>query len=490
MVMKLFQKYKNRLFQYGVHLLLLLIFWGGMLRKSFNCDTLSHMVVEDADIVHRIQGGRYFAALGDFILLKSGLRTTTNLSVTMLVVFIILAMAMLEIQDIFSRFMPKNPWSRVGFFCGIDMVFLNVLFAEPLMFSEYSPYFAIAYFTAAVGVKCFIKRNYMVMFFMYAIAVCFYQNAVVFAAILTAFYICLEEEMLFSRRAIVREMIGISICMGMGILNFLSLRVLQMLHIVSSYGMDAGVGGIVAKLSKAAYHFIELNRSSAGIMPGVWLPLLFILVVWVLVIYSSIKEHKLSRLPFLFIIWLGSNSLLYVIPLTEKVFSFPPRLSFCFFMIQGLMLASAYSICMDSLHVFISFLGGIFLTVHLLFADFTVTNHFVSNMLDKVYADMLCEEIAKYEEESGITVLKIAIVRDADAPFSYECISYASDQINERALGTVPISLINVVTGREFEKIEMPESVYEQYFKDRNWDKFDLKEQLVIEGDTAYWCVF
>lgn len=488
--MKLVQKYKSRLLQYGTHFLLLIIFWGGMLRKSFNCDTLSHMIVEDADILHRIQGGRYFVALGDFILLKLGLRTTTNTTVTMLVVFIILAMAMLAIQDIFNCFMTQKPWTKAGFLCGIDLVFLNVLFAEPLMFSEYSLYFAIAYFSAAVGVKCFVRRKYIPVFIMYAIAVCSYQNAAVFAAILTAFYICLDEGMIFSRRAVVREIIGIAICMGMGVLNFLSLRVLQELHIVSSYGLNAGIGDIGAKLSESVRHFINLNKNCAGIMPDVWLPLLFIAAVWILVIYSSIKEQKLSKLPFLFIVWLGSNLLLYVIPLVEAILNFPPRLSFCFFLIQGLILVSAYSICMESLHSAITLVGVVYLTAHLLFADFTVTNHFVSNMLDKVYANMVYEEIVKYETETGITVTTLAVAHDAYSPFSYEEVSYVSDQINERALGTAPKSLIYVVTGREFEKIDMPKAVYEQYFKDKNWDYFYLKEQLVIEGDTAYWCVF
>lgn len=487
---KLVRKYRDRLLQYSINLLLLLIFWGGMLRKSFNCDTLSHMLAEDADVVHRIEGGRYFAALVDYILFQLGLRTTTNLSITMLIVFMILAMAMLEIQDIFSGFMPEKPWAKAGFFCGINLVFLNVLFAEPLMFSEYSLYYAIAYLTAAAGVKCFIRRKYMFMLALYAIAVSFYQNAVVFATVLTVFFICFDEEMIFSRRAVVREITGIAVCMGMGVLNLLSQRILQSLNIVTSYGMDAEMGDLGVKLPEAVHHFINLNKSCSGIMPSAWFPLLFISAIWILIIYSSIKEHKLSKLPFLFIVWIGSNILLYIIPMMEHNFYFPPRLSFCFFLIQGLMLASAYSICLDSLQTIITMGGIMFLMLHLLFADFTVTNHFVSNMLDKVYINMVYEEIVKYENEAGILVTKLAVVRDADAPFSYEGISYVSDQINERALGTVPNTLIRVVSGKEFEAIEMPQSIYEQYFKDKNWDYFDLEEQLVIEGNTAYWCVF
>lgn len=136
-------------------------------------------------------------------------------------------------------------------------------------------------------------------------------------------------------------------------------------------------------------------------------------------------------------------------------------------------------------------LGGVlYLTVQLLFVHFIVTNHFVSNTLDKVYANMVYEEILKYEEETGNHVAKLAVMHDIDCAFYYHDFSFATDQINERALPTVPISLIYAVTGREFEKLEVPESVSQQYFDNKNWDYIDLDEQLVIEGDTAYWCIF
>lgn len=488
--MKFIQKYRDKLLGYGINFLLLLIFWGGMLRKSFNCDTISHMLAEDADIVHRVRGGRYLAALGDYLLLKIGLRTTTNLSITMLLAFLLLALAMLEIQGIFSKFMPEALGARAGFFCGLNLVFLNVLFAEPLMFSECSVYFAAAYLIAAVGVRCFTQRKYVRMFVLYGIAVCFYQNAAVFAAVLTAFYICLDEKMTLSRKVVVREITGVAICMSTGLLNLLSIYILRYFKVITSYGMDVATGGIGAKFKEAIWHYVSLNKNSAGIMFSVWLPLLFILAVWLLIIYSGIRAHKLSGIFFLFLVWLGSNCLLYVIPMMEKKFYFPPRLSFCFFLIQGLMLVSAYGICEDSLHSLLSIGGVVFLTAHLLFADFTVTNHFVSNTLDEVYINMVYEEVTKYEQETGVLVTKLAVAHDAYAPFSYLGISYVSEQINERALGTVPYALMEVVTGKKFERIEMPQDVYEQYFSNEDWDYFDLEKQLVIEGDTAYWCVF
>ena len=131
-----------------------------------------------------------------------------------------------------------------------------------------------------------------------------------------------------------------------------------------------------------------------------------------------------------------------------------------------------------------------YLLIHLMFAEFIVSNRFVSNTLDEVYANMVYQEIMEYEEETGILVTKMAVIDDAYAPDSYEEVNYAADQINERTLGTVTNSLITVVTGRKFEIVEMNEKIYKEYFENKNWDYFDLEEQIVFENDTGDWCVF
>ena len=487
--MEIWVRYRILICQYFLNLFILLVFWGGMLRKSFNCDTLSHMLVEDADVMTRLTGGRYLTALGDFVLLKLGLRTTTNLSVTMLITIMILAMAMLEIQSIFRIWVPDKLWAKIGFYAGTNLVFLNVLFAEPLMFSEFSVYYAAAYFTAAVGVKNYTKRNYIRMLLMYMAAVSFYQNAAVFASIILAFYICMDENMVFSRRLFFREIIGITASMGIGLINFYCILILDKLNIVP-FSKEAGMGNFSEKLSLIFSHIIKIYKNCSGVMTNHWFPLLFILGVWGLIGYTCIKERKYSQFLSLFIVWLGSNILLYVIPITQSTITFYPRLYFCFFGIQGLLLSSAYRISGDSIHKLLSLGGVLYLTLQLLFVHFIISDHFVSNDLDKIYANMVYEKIIEYEEETGNNVENIAVMRDIDAPFSYREVSFVSDQINERALGTVPISLIYMVTGRKFNKIEVPENMVQKYFYNKNWDYIDLDEQLFFEGDTAYWCVF
>jgi len=99
----------------------------------------------------------------------------------------------------------------------------------------------------------------------------------------------------------------------------------------------------------------------------------------------------------------------------------------------------------------------------------------------------------KYEDETGNRVSQIAYRNDACAPHYYEEVEYTSYEINERVLSQATNSLIKVITRREFENLEMTEEEFRRYFEeyeDKDWEYLDLSEQLVIDRDTAYWCLF
>lgn len=468
----------------------LIIFWGGMLRKSFTSDTITHMFTSDADIQVNLEQGRYLRALMDYVLLKFGMRTTTNLSIAMGAAFVILAVTMTVLQHLFADWESKEVAPRIAFNMIINLWIYNVLFAEVLMFSEMSVVFALAYLFGAVATECYKKKKYIWMLVSLAVASCFYQYAVIFAAICIAFYIFVRERKL-SAQVVVRELLAVSACILIGVMNLLSILVLVRVGVLNRFYKSAGTGNLKEKLHQLVLSLVSLHKDAAGIFPSLWIPLIFIILIESLVIVECIKRKSMMELLFLQLVSLGSVALLYVIPFAQENFFFPPRMSFCFFMIQGMIAMSGF-IILDSgwkqQLLMLCVLG--YLLINILFADFIVTNHFVSNTLDKVYVRMTYEKIEKYERDTGNEVENLCVVKDIDAPSYYDEVNYTSDQINERSLGILSVSIMKIVTGREFNKVEMDPKVYETYFKDRNWDYFDPEEQIVIIGDTAYWCVF
>lgn len=469
----------------------LLVFWGGMLRKSFTSDTITHMVTADADVQVNLEQGRYLKALADELLLRAGLRTTSNISIVMGLSFIILAVTMVIVQMTFAQWEPQDPAGRVGYNLVINLWIYNVLFVENLMFSEVSIYFAMAYLLGALTVMLYAKRRYILMVTALAAATCFYQYAVIFAAIYIAFYIFLQERKI-SIRMIGRELLAVFVCVFVGVLNLVSILFLVKVDALSQFFKSAGVGDFKVKLFDAWESFISLNKDAAGLLPDFWIPLLVLLVVEIMLLIEMIKKKRWPEWIFLQLVSLGSVLLLYVIPLTEEHFYFPPRMSFCFFLVQGMILAAAYVLLADSKkkRELLTMCCGAYLLIQLLFSNYIVTNHFVSNTLDKVYVRMAYEYIVKYEQENGVEVENLCLINDINAPAYYDEVQYTSDQINERSLGILSVSIMEVMTGRKFNKVEMDPEVYAAYFEGKNWDSFDPAEQIIIDGNTAYWCMF
>ena len=484
------EKYKELGIKYGISLCLLFVFWGGMLRKSFNADTIGHMFSTDADVAWRIADGRYIPALGDAILLKIGVRTTDNLSVAIFLAFLFIAAIMVVLQKIFEPWRPEEQWERIGYFCGINLVFLNPLFAEILMFSEVSVYYMLGYLLAAIGVEKFIRKKYISMFLLFIFAVCCYQLTMVFAAILMAFYICLKYKEELSLKAVVEEIIAIFVCMGLVVVNYISISVLKMLGVIERFNKSPKWEMNAQKVATIKESLISLLKNGHGIMPDLWLPLLFILALFAIMVYSCFRERTMKKLPFVMIVFGGSFILIYGIPMMQKDFYFPPRMAFCFYLIQGLFVVTVYALSRVEVRRLLTVGCVGYLLIQLLFSDFVITNHFVSNTLDEVYANMMYQEVLKYEEETGNEVTKIAVYKDDRALDYYEEISFHTDQINEKVLGIVSRPLVWKVTGRTFEKIEPVEEIYEQFFEGRDWNYFDLSQQLIIIDDTAHWCIF
>lgn len=484
------EKYKELGIKYGISLCLLFVFWGGMLRRSFNADTIGHMFSADADIAWSIADGRYIVALGDAILLKLGIRTTTNLSVNMLFTLLFLAVAMVILQEMFEPWQPEDQWERIGYVCGLNLVFLNPLFAEVLMFSEICVYYALGYLLAVVGVEKFIKKKYFSMCLLFLSAVCIYQYTMVFAAVLLVFYVCLKHKDELSLKAVLEEIVVVCICMGVGGLNYVSINVLKSLGFIENFNKSAGWGVNAQKFEALKKSFLSLFKDGHGIMPDLWLPLLFILALFAIMVYSCFRERTMKKLPFVMIVFGGSFILIYGIPMMQKDFYFPPRMAFCFYLIQGLFVVTVYALSRVEVRRLLTVGCVGYLLIQLLFSDFVITNHFVSNTLDEVYANMMYQEVLKYEEETGNEVTKIAVYKDDRALDYYEEISFHTDQINEKVLGIVSRPLVWKVTGRTFEKIEPVEEIYEQFFEGRDWNYFDLSQQLIIIDDTAHWCIF
>jgi len=478
--------------RYFVNFAVLFVAWGGMFRRSFNCDTLAHMVNTREDIDIMMNHGRYLTALQDWLLYQVGLSTVTHTGVTAMVEVAILAVAVCIIQRCFEEKIgkPSGIYEKLAWISITSLLFSNVLFAESFMFGECALMFGMAYFLATVGIWAFTKKRYPLALLFFFLSTTEYQAAVIYAAIVLSAWIFMENECRITAKTVVQEIICGCITIGSGWLNILSLSIAAKLGLVAEAGRSASIGNVVEKVGICLRDFGQILLNSRGLLPQIGLPFLVLCVSGAIVIRKFVKEKKIQSIIYYVLLVIGMIAMMYILSMTQYHTRTYPRFIWTFYAIQSMLLLIAFWLLSKKGKEILCYLCCGYLLIHLLFCNIIVSNHVVSNTLDKTYAMMVYEKIVAYEEATGETVTKIAVVNDIDCPFSYNNVYYKTDQINERALGTVSNTLVNVVTGRDFEKVPMDETVYQTYFEGKNWDYFDAAEQLVIIGDTAYWAIF
>lgn len=474
----------------AINLCVMLVFWGGLLRSNFNSDTITFMV-SDRNILINIEDGRYIQSLFDYLYEKLGFRLTSYLSLATLGTLCFFALSMTVLQLLFLECRKKGLVQCIPFYVGTGLVFLNVLYVELLMFGECCLHFGLGYFCASVGAYCYAKKKWILSFGLMVIAACTYQYTVIYSAIILAFYFCHKADYKLSWTLVWKEVSAVFWCLFMGLLNFLSIKILGKIGIIEGFRKASGIGSVSQKLTDTFKSILSFLCDNYRILPKLWMPLLFVFLLFTLLVWQLINNNELYKLITYIILITGSVLLLLIIPWMNATLYYPPRMSFCFYLIIGLLVVAVYKQSDEMEQKILAVLSIVFLGIQLLFAHFIIGDRMISNNLDEIYAFQIYEAICDYEKDTGITVNNICVIHDIDAPDYYvNDIRFYSNQINERVIAIAPVSLLEALTGRSFNKVSMDQCIFKNCFEGKNWDMFKLSEQVVINNDTIYWCVF
>lgn len=498
---------KNKLYILLANMVVLTIFWGGLLRKSFNADTITYMVYTKDDIPVQIRDGRYLVALYDFALAKLGTSSTEHIPLFLLFSLIFFALTATTIQILFRKYLKTdNLFAIAGFYGALGLCFTNVLFAEYLFFPEVTLPYSIGFFVVTMGICFFAKGKRAIAFLFFLIGACTYQMTLIYSAIILAFYYMLQHQFKWSVRALIDEFTAVITSLGAGVVNVLIIKLVEFIFPDYAYRKSVSSGALLGNVPKVFESCREFLKNSFTLLPSVYLPTLITVVFMIGILFAVAKTVGRSGILFYICVMAGALMILFIFPLLGDgdSFSFPPRMSFGFYLIQGLMAVTFMATVPDSdmrilklsvkkeycLELASIVIVG-YLWAQMLFVSFIIPGRFVSNALDTVYAKMIMNEIEKYEEQTGNVVYYFETIGDGYAPAYYDESWIHYDQINGRVIGQATRTLLEAVEGRVFEsRGDFPEDVYTEYFKDKDWDTFDLNEQLVIIGDTAYLCVY
>ena len=372
------------------------------------------------------------------------------------------------------------------------------------MFTEVTFFYTLGFLIAAVGVKLFVNsgKGKVIAYCLFVLSACTYQYTVVFAAIVLAFYCALQNDFKWNKKAVTDEILGCALPMSTGIICMISIKIVGQIYPDLASMKPYSDENVRDKLGDVIGSIVMFLKDSYSLLPGRFVPGIVLLVSICVCIYLLINTKGIKEVMFFVAILLGSLVLILVIPMLGAGFNFPPRMSFCLYLVQGLIYVSIMSLLGGSDGVLsanarefllkvTTYLVMGYIWIQMLGCSFITSGRYVSNTLDKNYSQIILKEIEKYEEKTGITVTKLGTCTDAYAPTFYEESKVHYSQINERVIGQATRTLIEAMWGRRFEGAdEVPADVYEEYFAGKNWDYFDVNEQLVIIDDTAYLCVY
>ncbi len=135
-------------------------------------------------------------------------------------------------------------------------------------------------------------------------------------------------------------------------------------------------------------------------------------------------------------------------------------------------------------------IGGailIYLTVLMVYSNRVEGDQIYANRMDKEYAKLVVQEMLAREKETRVSISKLSFVPDENPTYCYDgtiCYGWHLNASVRNVKWGFPF-LLSMVSGRSFEVVAMDPSVYETFFKGKNWDSFD-KDQVVVKNDTAY----
>lgn len=497
------QRHKNAFRLFLFNLVILLIFWGGLAHNQYNADTIFYRYQETSAAINMcLEEGRYLIAFMYFLLSLFGINVAKRIGVTVLCNILLFTFT-LSIMYFLVSFEDKVDWLHV--LC-VDLIFINVFASEMFMFAETLFGFCFGYLFSVLAIWSFKKTQYIRFFLFLCIGVCFYQYAIIIAAILLLFVVGKEENWRLSMKAFLKSFGGSITCLGVGFLNMESTKVLANLGILSKEIVQREQQismNLLKKISDVLHDTYCVLYDAKGLLIGVGIPLIVTLLTAGLLIVYVIRNKDWNRFLYFCILAMACFGLWIILPLVREPYNNPPRMSFSIFMIQGLFLQLTMQLWGDSCEreekqarqkstclVLTQFVISAYVLVQLFSVQNIVVNRYASNAIDETYVGLMYQRILDYEEQTGIEVTKLATCNDQNVADHYREVGATVDAINERILGKANWSIVCDVSGRLFERIDMDADVYNCYFSGKDWDHLDLDQQLVIREDTAYWCIY
>ena len=490
-------KTRSSLKRFVIDLIIIFAAWGPFYEAKLpSSDTIWADISPISDLSARIQSSRWLGYAWDyFCYFVMGYYPQRHYKLTLAIFLFILAVCLYLLQTIFLPLLEdkiKTPARKAAFYALTGLCFVNVLFSELLYFTESFGIFQFSLLFCMLGCLSFTGKHYIRGMISFLIMVCFYQMGAPIASLVLCTWLILRYRCRFSRELLGKEALYIAAPLAAGVIDYLSGQVIipmlaaRGMNYSSLKNLDGQAAGFIGFDMDQLKQLYTWSMELCGVP---LLPAFVSIVLTLLVLAVFIRQRKTNELLTFLLYKAVSFALMFGMAAVTSVFM--PRMLITFCIMQACGGLAALYFCPERSRA-VSWVPLFYFLVQVFFIQIIIANRQASNSLDIVYAGQVLSRIDAYEEETGVKVTKIAVTEDLYSTDVYPQVHYANGEVNRRNYGWNTRSFLIYECGdySRFELAEMDPDVYDLYFAGKDWDEFNADEQIIIEGDTCYVCVF
>lgn len=478
-------------------LLFYLLVYGIMLIRHYSADSFAY----NMDPLKNNEGNLALGRIGDYFINKIvvflGGNYVKHQFAFVLFLIIVLAIVSNGIYEHYLKCIAKEltlAQERL-LKASIVLMFCNVFLMEWFIFVEMTFIWGISLLFMLFAVLQ-IRKNFTIKRMLYstvliAVSVSFYQATIGFYVFFALMTVYILNQGNLNKKSFL-DSVKVMICGAIGGgFDLAFIKVMQSFGwvAVTSRTESMTLKMLIDNILSIFYNFNEWLCTTHGLLPK------GVIVVCALAIYAllirclKIKKAGIGEWVYIILLIIVSNIMVYLPHLMTSTIWMAQRTIASFFVIISL---PAIVISIKSEKVADLVIGFVAMAILIGINVWKIlcisSNVIASNRIDEEISYAIYNKIMEYEVESGQAVKTISICKDSNTTWGNRSIEYVCMDTNLRVFNVAHsgVQCINYYNGTGYKSVPISESAYNKYFSGKDWDYLDLDEQLVFEGNVAY----
>ena len=491
-------EYRKWLVLFGINVFLIFIYYNiYIFQRHYGLDDYL-MIKNPVELEYNaLQNGRY-ALWGAYVILnKIGLNPVIYQKMFGMILALSFAICATDItRNIAVECGINKNRSILAINCGAILLFLNVFVTEWYTFVLSYPQWIMATVSSVYSSILIVQKKVykkVMGFLLLAVAANSYQATLTWYAFLTMLFLWLRNKNNFNWKVLIKQTILVALPAIFVIVNNVILtNIFIKLNVVPSSSRYTNV-------------CFDLNNIKAILLGqrSIWLEgqgvlghgfLIICLCALIIMIIGLVKNKLISinSVIYCICILIGGQVVIYMPDLLMRTGLTLRSISPLFAIFTVLIVFLVLHI-EKSKHMLI-ILG---VAAFLLAGNFMATQKMAiaslqTNILEEYEAHVLFSHIKEYEKKENTKISYIGFCQDSKSMPRYKEIDITPyDELYKKAyvVSWADVFAVNYYTEQNYMKKEVPEAV-EKYFLDKDWNEFNVQEQIIFQGDTVYWCVY